>query len=211
MKKVILFGSTGAIGSALKECLLKQELDLTAFVRKATNSSPNEHFEEVVVNFDQLESIQRNANAVFIALGTTIKKAGSADAFKAVDRDLVIRIALWAKSQGIPEIHLVSSIGTSANAKGLYLQTKYEVENAIETLGFDTIHIYRPSLLIADRGCEKRFGESVSVPFMKMISHLGGKMKKYRPITVEKVAAFMSSQLGKGLSDVYIYESDQMQ
>ncbi|QZT37548.1 NAD(P)H-binding protein [Halosquirtibacter xylanolyticus] len=210
--KVVLFGSTGAVGQHLKRDFESQDISLVNIIRKPSkDTNTGVDTEEVVVDYNNIESLRIEADSLYIAIGTTMKKAGSREAFVAVDRDLVIRIAKWGFSQGIKSVHVISSIGADKNAKGVYLKTKSEMEEQISRIGFDEVHIYRPSVLVAEREGDSRFAEKLSVPFMKLLSHMGGKMKKYQPITVERVASFMVSRLLKGKDSIYIYESDQMQ
>ena len=89
---------------------------------------------------------------VFIALGTTIKVAGSSSAFRAVDFDAVVAVARAARSAGALRLGVVSAMGADSQSKFFYNRVKGEMESAVATLGFDAVVIARPSLLAGDRG-----------------------------------------------------------
>ncbi|MDC1106015.1 hypothetical protein OAT16_04870 [Prolixibacteraceae bacterium] len=210
--KVVLFGSTGAVGGCLKREIESHDVSLVNVVRRESGyANESLNTDEVILDYSNLKSLTIEADVLCVTIGTTMNKAGSKEAFVAVDRDLVVRIARWGYAQGIKSIHVISSIGVSKNAKGIYLRTKAEMEELICNIGFDEVHIYRPSVIVAEREGDPRFTEKLSVPFMKLLSHIGGKMKKYKPIKASRVAGFMFSRLSSGKDAIYIYESDQMQ
>ena len=95
-------------------------------------------------------------NDVFIALGTTIKVAGSASAFRAVDFDAVLAVARAARSAGALRLGVVSAMGANSQSKVFYNRVKGEMESALVTLGFDAVVIARPSLLAGDRDSLKQ-------------------------------------------------------
>ena len=88
---------------------------------------------------------------LYLCLGTTIKTAGSKEAFRRVDFDYCVGIAKLAINTGTSVVSLVSSVGADASSSNFYLRTKGEVEEAIRTLGFSTLNIYRPGLLLGKR------------------------------------------------------------
>ncbi len=87
------------------------------------------------------------ADQVFLCLGTTIKKAGSRLAFRAVDHDAILEAARVAASAGARDAFLVSSLGADPTARGFYLRVKGEVEAALSELPFRSLHVFRPSIL----------------------------------------------------------------
>ena len=162
----------------------------------------NEKIHQEEVDFDKLENYEEKFegyDAGFCCMGTTKKKAGSAEAFRKVDYEYVIKTAEIAQKKGCNKFYLVSSIGADPNSWFLYPQTKGQVEEKLKQMGFEKLVIYRPSVLIADRG-ENRFLENISVPFSNLSA-------TYRSMPVEKLARgmvfhYLNSQSAKKPVDI---------
>ena len=121
-------------------------------------------------------------------LGTTLKTAGSREAFIAVDRELVLRLATLARKRGAEKAILVSSAGASRQSGNFYLRVKGEVEDGVEALGFKRVDILRPGLLLGAR-TERRPGEAVAQalsPLSDLV--LRGKLARFRSIDAIDVA-----------------------
>ena len=88
---------------------------------------------------------------VFIALGTTIKTAGSRAAFRVIDFDAVLAMAAAARRAGATRLAVVSAMGADASSSIFYNRVKGEMEVAVAELGFETLVIARPSMLDGDR------------------------------------------------------------
>ena len=91
------------------------------------------------------------AGEVFLALGTTIKVAGSRAAFRAVDYEANLAVARMALASGATKAGVVSAMGADAKSAVFYNRVKGELENALSSLGFATLVIARPSFLAGDR------------------------------------------------------------
>ena len=127
----------------------------------------------------------------FIALGTTIRRAGSQQAFRDVDYQMVLDAATWAKGAGAKTVALVSSVGANPNAFAFYPRVKGEVEEALKALGVPRLLIFRPGLLLGNRN-EFRFGEALATPMMKVLNlALVGSTARYRAISADDVARAM--------------------
>jgi uncharacterized protein YbjT (DUF2867 family) len=125
----------------------------------------------------------------FIALGTTIKVAGSQEAFRAVDFDAVVAVARAAKAAGATRLGVVSAMGADPRSKVFYSRVKGEMEEALSALGLETLVIARPSLLVGDRealGQPARAGEEIGVRISRWLSPL--IPDNYRPIEAKQVA-----------------------
>jgi uncharacterized protein YbjT (DUF2867 family) len=125
----------------------------------------------------------------FVALGTTIKVAGSQEAFRAVDYDAVVAIAKAAKAAGARRLGVVSAMGANARSKVFYSRVKGEMEEALSALGFETLVIARPSLLAGDRealGQPLRPGEKIGLNVTRWLGPL--IPANYRAIDVKSVA-----------------------
>jgi uncharacterized protein YbjT (DUF2867 family) len=122
-------------------------------------------------------------------LGTTLRAAGSREAFLAVDRELVRRLGELARGAGARHAILVSSVGASAQSGNFYLRVKGEAERAIADLGFDRVDFLRPGLLL---GGERsgRPGEAAARALAPLTNPLlWGPLRRYRGIHVDTVAA----------------------
>ncbi|MEP1085850.1 MAG: oxidoreductase, partial [Algoriphagus sp.] len=122
----------------------------------------------------------------FSSLGTTIKQAGSKEKFYAVDHDMVLAFARWAKKLGASKFLYVSSTGADPNSSIYYSKVKGEVERDLKAVGFDYLGIFRPSLLMGNRS-EFRFGEQAAQILMKPLIWLK-LFKNIRPIYDYQVA-----------------------
>lgn len=152
-KRALLAGATGLVGRELAEQLsASSEYDAVhVLVRRpvpALESMPKLVMH--VVSFDDLPSLPA-ADDVFIALGTTIKVAGSEEAFRRVDYDYVVAVARAARAAGARRLGIVSALGADAKARVFYNRVKGEMQLAVAELGYDSVVIAQPSLLMGDR------------------------------------------------------------
>jgi uncharacterized protein YbjT (DUF2867 family) len=142
------------------------------------------------------------ADECYIALGTTIKVAGSQQAFRAVDHDAVVNVAKAARAAGAGKLGVVSAMGADARSSVFYSRVKGEMEEALAGLGFGTLVIARPSMLAGDRaalGQPVRGGEELA---LKVTRKLGWLIPaNYRSIAAASVArallAAVPSSTGK--------------
>jgi len=214
MKTAVIAGATGLTGSFILWYLLDDESYQTIHI--LGRSLPSTDSPRVVyhyTNFESLDNIQINQpiDEVYCALGTTIKKAGSQDAFKAVDFDAVVTLAEWAKKREAGRFVVVSSIGANAESGSFYLRTKGQMEKRLITTQLNSLIIVRPSLLIGKRN-EFRFGEIISEIMLFIIKpFLIGRLKKYRPIKSAVVARAMIELAKSKFGDTYIIQSDELQ
>lgn len=149
---------------------------------------------------------------VFIALGTTIKIAGSQAAFKAIDLDAVVSIASAAKAAGATRLAVVSAMGASPQSGVFYNQIKGEMEAAVSQLGFETLVIARPSLLAGDRDALKqpqRAAEKLSLVVFKLFRPL--IPANLRSINASSVALAMVDTLQTAGAGKHVLLSGDMQ
>lgn len=182
----VVLGATGLVGRECVQLLLQQPAftHVTALSRRPVVSTIGDaKLQHAIVDFDDLEK-SRDALAashVFCALGTTIKQAGSQVRFREVDLGYPAHAAELALAAGARHFLLVSSLGASADARTFYLRVKGELEQRIVGLGYRSVTIVRPSLLLGDRA-EFRFGERVASRFAWAFP------RKYRAVHVRDVA-----------------------
>jgi uncharacterized protein YbjT (DUF2867 family) len=142
------------------------------------------------VDFARLESeALPSAEDAFCCLGTTIKKAGSQEAFRAVDHDAVLAFAKAARKAGARRFLLVSALGANPSSRVFYNRVKGETEEDLKAVGFESLIILRPSLLLGDRA-ESRPGEHAAIVVSKV---LGPLLRPFsgRPIEARTVARAM--------------------
>lgn len=212
-RTALVFGATGLVGNLLLEELIesgKYSL-VKIFVRQATGIDlPG--VEETVTDFSDDIALKETVrgNDVFICLGTTIRKAGSVANMEKIDRDLPVKLARTARSNGADRIAVVSSIGAAASSRNYYLRIKGEMEQAVIDTGYARTVIARPSMLLGDRK-EWRTGEMVGKVFMKTVNPLlTGGMRKFRAIHGLDVARAMIILIN-GDPGTVIAESDELQ
>jgi uncharacterized protein YbjT (DUF2867 family) len=208
-KVALLAGSTGLIGNQLLELLLadKYYSKIIALSRKPL-AITNPKLENIVVEVEQLEKHQLKADDVFCCLGTTMKQAGSKAAFRKVDFDYPLQLAKVLKTKGAQQFLLVSALGANKKSGIFYNQVKREIEEAITSVGFRTLHIFRPSLLLGPRK-DHRSGEEAAKVFYKIFGFL--IPKKYQGLESIKVARAMQAFAKKEQSGRFVHESNTLQ
>jgi uncharacterized protein YbjT (DUF2867 family) len=193
-KTALVFGPTGAVGRQLLDQLLNDEryVSVVAFSRRPI---PLDHpqLEQVIDPLTDLSAIAARitGDELFCCLGTTRKKAGSREMFRRVDLELPVEIASIASSNGVAGCIAVSSIGAGKKGRGFYLDTKTEMEQRISGYHFDRLSFVRPSLLLGERD-EFRLSEETGKLLNTLFSWtMIGKLRKYRGIRTDTVAAAM--------------------
>jgi uncharacterized protein YbjT (DUF2867 family) len=172
---VLLAGASGLVGRAILQGLLADE-SVAAVHTLGRRSLPVQHpkLTEHSVDFKALPALPRLDEA-FIALGTTIKVAGSQEAFRAVDYEAVVAVAEAAKQAGARRLGVVSAMGASTRSGIFYNRVKGEMEAAVSALGFETLVIARPSFLAGDRealGQPVRSGEKLALGISRWLAPL---------------------------------------
>lgn len=214
MKTALIIGSTGLIGSQLLNFLLdSKDYDKVISFVKRDSGKQHPKLSQHIIDFDQPESYQELivGDDFFCTIGTTIKKAGTKEAFKKVDFEYPRQFASFASKNNVKNFLLISSLGADKSSDNFYLKTKGEIENFLKVSGFESVSILRPSLLLGNRQ-EFRLTERVAGVFMKTVSFLFfGKLKKYKPIESKVVAKALLMIAQENKKGFHIYESDVIQ
>lgn len=148
----------------------------------------------------------RGAQDVFIALGTTIRKAGSQAEFRRIDLELPLHLASEAVKAGAEQLVIVSSVGADPGSSNFYLRTKGELERQLRALPFQAIHILRPSLLTGKRA-EFRLAEAMAMGIAPVLNiFMFGRLRRYRAIRAELVGKAMVAAARSGKAGTFIYE-----
>ena len=213
-RTALIAGASGLVGSHLLRLLLQSER-YSQVISVGRRELPLIHpkLDQQVVDFDDLKKYKSElvADDVFCCLGTTIKKAGSKEAFYKVDHTYVLRLAEITLEKNATQFLVVSAMGANAGSMIFYNKVKGEMERDVQQLGFPTIHIFQPSLLLGERE-EHRTGEEMGAMLMKPLSRLMlGPLRKYRPIQAETVAKAMLQAAAKDQQGTHTYPSDQIQ
>lgn len=216
-KTALVAGATGLIGQQLVNRLIESDVysEVRILVRKSTQKS-HPKLVEIIYDFDQPSVSQLQGDDIFCCLGTTMKKAGSKQAFTKVDHDYPLQIGRAARQNGAKQYLIVTAMGADPGSSFFYNRVKGNVEEDLIKIGFDALYIFQPSLLLGNRS-EKRLGERIGEAVMRVFDPLMiGPLKKYRAIDSAKVAQAMvvaaQDPLVKQVSQgIFVYESDQMQ
>jgi uncharacterized protein YbjT (DUF2867 family) len=192
--KVLLVGATGLTGSYVLDFLLIDERISQVVVWGRTGTGKrNPKLTEVKVDFNAPIDLVAfpNVDVVICCLGTTIKKAGSQEAFWKTDVDIPERLAIAAKQKNVSTFILQSSVGAAADSNNFYLRCKGELEEKITQMNFNSNASFRPSLLLGPRK-ERRLMELISKGMMKSLSFFFfGPLLRYKAIPAERVARAM--------------------
>ena len=189
--KAIVIGATGAVGKELVRALLDDAhyTEVSVFVRRdpgVTHPKLTAH----VINFEQPDTWRAlvTGDVLFSALGTSLKQAGSKEAQRRIDYDYQHMFAEAAHANGVPHLVLLSSLGADSRSSIFYLRLKGELDDAVQRLGFDTVHIVRPPSLIRPEA--KRLGETAVVKILQGLNAVG-IAKNLAPMSVDTVARCM--------------------
>jgi uncharacterized protein YbjT (DUF2867 family) len=182
--RVLVLGATGLVGRELLRLLLGD--DAVEAVRVIARRSTGVVAAKLVEHVIELGEMERRpelfaVDAIFCALGTTIKAAGSAERFRVVDHDYPLTAAHLGRERGAGHYLLVSSVGANPAARAFYLRVKGEIERDVLQLDYPRTTIARPSLLLGARD-EFRLGERV----FSVIGRLAPPT--YRPVAAADVA-----------------------
>ena len=188
-RTALLAGATGLVGGHILQALLADPTvaQVHALTRRPLNQS-HPKLTTHPVDFTRLPALPP-ADEVYLALGTTIKVAGSQAAFRAVDLDANLAVARAAVATGARRIGLVSAAGASAQSSVFYNRVKGELEDALKALDLQALVLAQPSLLLDLRdGLPQppRLGERIAIPIAKLIGPL--MPGAYRPVHARAVA-----------------------
>ena len=214
----LLAGATGLIGHSLLPLLLADARYTAVHVllrRAVLGIGPHPKLTLHTVDFARLQlsaAFFPAVDDVFIALGTTIKVAGSEAAFRQVDFDFVVNTARAARAAGATRLAVVSALGADAHSRVFYNRVKGDMQAAVGAMGYGSVVLAQPSLLVGDRaalGQPVRAGEVWATrllgPFMGLVP------KGVRPIQASAVAKAMLAASFEAVQGVRILGSARMQ
>lgn len=224
-KTVLLAGATGLVGNAILQlCLADRSVAEVIVPTRRPIKIKHAKLRNIVTDLIDVESGEPSAaledeitklsggkiDAYISALGTTIKTAGSREAFISVDRDLVCRFAEIAKQQKAKQIIFVSSVGATRQTSNFYLRVKGETEDLLERMKLHRVDILRPGVLLGPRD-ESRTGEAIAQKLSFIYNLLlQGPLRRYRAISANTVAEAALTLLRKKEPGIFVHENAEM-
>ncbi|OUM09062.1 nucleoside-diphosphate sugar epimerase [Pseudomonas syringae] len=201
---ILLAGATGLTGEHLLDRLLNEPTVSRVLAPTRRPLAEHPHLENPVGDLTALlPALAGRVDIAFCCLGTTIKQAGSQDAFKAVDLDLVLAFAHRARELGARHLLVISAIGADPKSSTFYNRIKGEMEQALRAQDWPQLTIARPSLLVGSR-TETRWVEQLAAPIAKLIPG------KYGAIEACQLARAMWRLALEEQNGVRIVESDEL-
>jgi uncharacterized protein YbjT (DUF2867 family) len=217
-KRILIVGATGLVGQHAVQAAAKYHPDdeIHLLLRRPLEADEAAFPEPVQVHIwpvaawpDEIAKIK--PDAVISCLGTTIRNAGSQEAFRVVDLHLVSDVAKASKAAGAQQFLAVSSLSANAKSPIFYMKTKGEAEDAIRACGFGRVDIMQPSLLRGERRGSIRYGENLAAMLSPLSDLLMmGGMRKYRSIAALDVARAMVALLNEGIAGQFVHTHDDI-
>lgn len=209
IKTLWLAGGTGLVGGELLKLLLDDgDVETVIAVGRRPLATTHPKLRQATVDFaapnafDALDA----PDAALCCLGTTIKRAGSREAFRAVDHDAVVTFARAARNKGARAFLHVTAIGADARSAVFYNRVKGEAEASVAALGFDSVYALRPSILDGERE-ESRPFEKIGLGVTRALGPLLGK---YRPTPARAVAAAMVDACKRAEPGVHVVDAGEI-
>lgn len=210
----LLAGGTGLVGSeVIRQLLNSTETGTVICLGRRPIDSADKRLQNVSYDFTgQMKITAKPKSPVAICtLGTTIKQAGSQEAFRKVDFDFVLDFGHQAEDLGALSLHVVTAHGAAKDSMIFYNRVKGEIETALRALRIPAIHIYRPSLLIGNRA-EHRAGEGFATAAAKVLSplfRLPG-LNAVKPTPADHLAAFILQTAKKTETGYFIHSNAEI-
>jgi uncharacterized protein YbjT (DUF2867 family) len=213
-RTALLAGATGLVGHALLPLLLAGKRYRRVHVllrREVAGIRPDRKLQVHQVDFARLPALAAIDDA-YVALGTTIKVAGSRAAFRQVDFDFVVDTARAARTAGATRLAVVSAMGADARSRVFYNRVKGEMEAAISRLGYESVVIAQPSLLLGDRAALGQPERSGEIWATRLAGPMGWLVPKgVRPIPARAVASALIAAMLAAKPGVLVLKSGAMQ
>ncbi|MBP1145235.1 uncharacterized protein YbjT (DUF2867 family) [Pseudomonas sp. PvP027] len=201
---ILLAGATGLTGEHLLDRLLSEPTVSRVLAPTRKPLAEHSHLENPVGELaNLLPTLSGRVDIAFCCLGSTIKQAGSQDAFKAVDLDMVTAFASRARELGARHLLVISAIGADPASGTFYNRVKGEMEQALRAQDWPQLTIARPSLLVGSRP-ETRWVEQLAAPIAKLIPG------KYGAIEACQLARALWRLALEEQNGVRIVESDEL-
>ena len=213
MRRAIVFGSSGFVGSYLLRALLDSpDYDrVTAIARKPLAIS-HAKLNVLIGDYHTLPDLRPEIRGddLFITLGTTRKNSPNQAEYYQVDHDYPVLAARISKDNGVKSVFVVTAVGADPGSAFFYTRTKGEVERDLIQLDFEHTHIFRPSMLMGNRREERPLEKTLIGIWRWLNPLLVGKADRYRGITGEMLAAAIVNSARNQSDKVKIYHWREM-
>lgn len=207
--RLLLIGGTGLVGRLAADRLLARGAQVHALLRRtAGRSAPGWH--EHVAPPEEWPALARTigGEVAVTALGTTARAAGSDEAFRAVDFDMVLAFAAAAREGGARHMIAVSSVGADAESRFFYPRVKGEMEEALAALAFGRLDIVRPGLLRGERGPDRRLKERIAILASPAVNlALRGRLDRFAAIDAAIVADALAVLAGRSEPGRFVHHN----
>lgn len=210
MKTVLILGATGQVGQQLLHLALQHPEIFRVVAPSRRPLLPHAKLDNPMVDFEKLpeEAPWWKADVTLCALGTTLRQTKSRAGFYRVDHDYVLAAAGLTRQAGTPAFGFVSSLGADPLSRLFYLKVKGETERDLSTLGFASLTIPRPSLLIGGPRSSARPLEGFGLFLGKHLASL--LPRRYRAVSTLQVARALLVACLDAPAGLHIIESEQM-
>ena len=207
-KVALLAGASGLIGKELLVLLLAAPIysKVIVLVRRPLDIS-HQKLEQRIVDFEMINLDDLLIDHVFCTLGTTIKRAGSKDAFRHIDQQYAVNVAKAAKQNGAELFTIVTAMGANSESIFFYNQVKGDVEAELQQMDYKYLGVFRPSMLVGYRD-KKRFAEQIGTILMRIFDFM--IPANYKIIHVNKVASAMFDYAKKPIKGLFVCSSAAM-
>ncbi len=191
----LVAGANGLVGSRLLRVLAASGdyARVVALSRRPLSFEAARLVNRIVPRFEQLETELRGfaCHDAYCCIGTTRAAAGSDAGFRAVDHDLVLRYAAFARAAGARTLVAVSSVGADPASRNFYLRTKGEAELGLEKQGWPSLNLVQPGLLLGSRPSMRVLEFAAGIGMRLANPLLAGNAARWRAIDAGEVAAAM--------------------
>jgi uncharacterized protein YbjT (DUF2867 family) len=208
--RALLVGATGATGKDVLDLLLEDDhfdrVDI--FVRRDIEQR-HEKLHVHVIDFEKPEEWTEllNGDVLFSCLGTTLKAAGSKETQWRIDYDYQYEFAKAASENGVDNYILVSSSGASPDSILFYSKMKGRLEDAVRSLRFRKLAIFRPPIL--ERKGSDRSGEVLGVKAIRLLNRLG-LLRSQRPMPTAVLARAMINSAKAQEEGAHVYSAEMI-
>lgn len=168
--RVLLAGATGLVGGVLLRQALADPRVRLVVAPTRRPLPPADRLENPIVDFEQLpaDAAWWTVDAAISTLGTTIRKAGSKDAFRRVDHDYVLSVARLARAHGARAFALTSATGADESSRFFYNRVKGETEQSLDGCDYPSLTIVRPGVIGGERA-ESRPVEHAAIQLLRVL------------------------------------------
>ncbi|MBB4865259.1 uncharacterized protein YbjT (DUF2867 family) [Pseudomonas nitritireducens] len=201
---ILLAGATGLTGEHLLDRMLNEPTVKRVIAPARRQLAEHPRLENPVGPLAELiPHLLKPVDTVFCCLGTTLKEAGSEEAFRSVDFDLPLALGERGLALGARHYIVVSALGADSKSSIFYSRVKGELEDALRQQGWAQLTIARPSLLLGQRE-EIRLAELLAAPFSRI---LPGKLHGIEAIALARALWRLALETGEGTR---VVESDEL-